>query len=192
MKILTPRWNNNFLKQRRNRQNRQNQLPNHHYNSHHYQNKLKKSSRKGSSVTKSIHLKGIILLLCLYFILGRVYFHYNRLKGWVPPNPGRYSEYKDGTNIYTKQFTSTSRRNQSESRKREIRNAMNHAWAGYRTYAYGKDELLPQSGKGRNNWGGLSTTMIDSLDTLWLMGMKEEFWEARDWIAQHLNEYGDV
>ena len=29
-------------------------------------------------------------------------------------------------------------------------------------------------------------TIIDSLDTLFLMGMKEEFEEARDWIAKSL------
>ena len=29
-------------------------------------------------------------------------------------------------------------------------------------------------------------TLVDSLDTLWLMGMKDEFEEARDWCASHL------
>ena len=36
-------------------------------------------------------------------------------------------------------------------------------------------------------WGGIGCTLVDSLDTLWLMGMKEEFKEARDWVANHLS-----
>lgn len=35
---------------------------------------------------------------------------------------------------------------------------------------------------------------VDALDTLWLMGMKDEFWEARDWVRDHLShdKVGDV
>ena len=29
-------------------------------------------------------------------------------------------------------------------------------------------------------------SLVDSLDTLWLMGMKDEFWDARDWVRDHL------
>ena len=28
---------------------------------------------------------------------------------------------------------------------------------------------------------------MDSLDTLWIMGLKEDFKAARDWIDQHLH-----
>jgi hypothetical protein len=31
-----------------------------------------------------------------------------------------------------------------------------------------------------------AVTMIDSLDTLWVMGLLAEFGEARDWIRDHL------
>jgi hypothetical protein len=30
-------------------------------------------------------------------------------------------------------------------------------------------------------------TMLDALDTLWIMGMKEEFNEARDWLTDNLD-----
>ena len=43
------------------------------------------------------------------------------------------------------------------------------------------------SGVGQNNWGGMAFTMVDALDTLWLMDMKQEFQEARDYIDQHLH-----
>lgn len=34
---------------------------------------------------------------------------------------------------------------------------------------------------------GMGMTLVDSLDTLWLMGLKEEFQEARDWVEHNLN-----
>jgi mannosyl-oligosaccharide alpha-1,2-mannosidase len=32
----------------------------------------------------------------------------------------------------------------------------------------------------------MGVTLVDSLDTLWLMGMKEEFSRAREWVAKSL------
>jgi mannosyl-oligosaccharide alpha-1,2-mannosidase len=43
-----------------------------------------------------------------------------------------------------------------------------------------KDELAPVSGGSKNTFGGWGATLVDSLDTLWIMGMKEEFLEAVD------------
>lgn len=68
-----------------------------------------------------------------------------------------------------------------------IKGAMQHAWSGYRKYAFGYDELRPVIGLGVRNWFGVGTTLVDSLDTLWLMGMKEEFYEARDWVRDSLS-----
>ena len=50
----------------------------------------------------------------------------------------------------------------------------------------GRDELKPLSKSGSDNWGGMGVTLVDSLDTLWIMGMKDEFNEARDWVAKSL------
>jgi mannosyl-oligosaccharide alpha-1,2-mannosidase len=75
------------------------------------------------------------------------------------------------------------------SRKRAlaVKAAMQHSWNGYKRRAWGFDELKPQSGRGQNNWGGMGVTLLDSLDTLWLMGMKAEFAEAAEWCATKLN-----
>lgn len=77
----------------------------------------------------------------------------------------------------------------TEARKRreKIKEGMKHAWTGYKEYAWGKDEVKPLSGKGTENWGGMGVTLVDSLDTLWLMGMKEEFEEAKKWVAKSLS-----
>ncbi|KAK5130065.1 hypothetical protein LTR08_002498 [Meristemomyces frigidus] len=40
------------------------------------------------------------------------------------------------------------------------------------------DELMPLSGGRRAHFGGWAATLVDSLDTLWILGMKNEFWEA--------------
>jgi len=64
---------------------------------------------------------------------------------------------------------------------------MRHAWSNYRAKAWGSDELRPRSGTGQDNWSGVGMTLVDSLDTLWLMGMTAEFADARAWVAANLN-----
>eukprot|EP01041_Mallomonas_annulata_P002517 gene2517-4896_t len=68
----------------------------------------------------------------------------------------------------------------------KIRDGMKHAWAGYKKYAWGQDELKPKSKTGQDNWGGMGVTLVDSLDTLYLMGMEEEFKEAKEWVEKSL------
>lgn len=65
-------------------------------------------------------------------------------------------------------------------RKAAIKKAFARCYTSYRTSAWMKDELTPISGKGRNAFGGWSATLVDSLDTLFLMGMHVEFAEAVD------------
>jgi len=101
----------------------------------------------------------------------------------------RYLEYKDGT--YTpsiKNYTQLKMDSDVLARKRRVhvRNAMKHAWKGYKTYAWGSDELKPQSKQGQNNWGAQATTMVDALSTLWIMGMQDEFYEGRDYVRDNL------
>ncbi|KAJ3085971.1 mannosyl-oligosaccharide alpha-1,2-mannosidase, partial [Quaeritorhiza haematococci] len=66
--------------------------------------------------------------------------------------------------------------------------AMKHTWDGYVKYAWGFDELHPLSKTGRD-WGdgGLGFTIIDALDTLWIMNLKDEFKKARDWVDEKLD-----
>lgn len=63
-------------------------------------------------------------------------------------------------------------------RLEKIRAATLHSWHGYRRFAWLKDELAPVSGTSKTTFGGWAVTLIDSLDTLWLMGLKVEFEEA--------------
>ena len=71
-------------------------------------------------------------------------------------------------------------------RQKAVVEMFKHAWNGYKAYAWGKDELLPVSKTGTTNYR-MGLTIVDSLDTMWLMGLTEEFKKARDWVADHLN-----
>ncbi|KAL0480040.1 mannosyl-oligosaccharide alpha-1,2-mannosidase [Acrasis kona] len=60
--------------------------------------------------------------------------------------------------------------------KREaVKGAFITAWQGYETYAFGHDELRPITNDYRDNFGGFGSTLIDSLDTMLLMGLTDEF-----------------
>ncbi|KAF4657947.1 Endoplasmic reticulum mannosyl-oligosaccharide 1,2-alpha-mannosidase [Perkinsus olseni] len=76
----------------------------------------------------------------------------------------------------------------SYRRQQAIGGMMQHAYGRYGAVALGADETSTLSGEGVDNWGGLSLTMVDSLDTLALMGMRAEFDRAVDWLHQHYRE----
>ncbi|CAK47995.1 CAZyme family GH47 [Aspergillus niger] len=63
-----------------------------------------------------------------------------------------------------------------------IRSTFEHAWTGYKTSAMGHDEVMPLRGGYRDPFNGWGATLVDGLDTLWLMGLKEEFSLAVDYI----------
>lgn len=65
-----------------------------------------------------------------------------------------------------------------EERLAAVREAFLHSWTGYRKYAWRKDELAPLTGGYRTTFSGWAATLVDSLDTLWIMGLEGEFNEA--------------
>uniref|UniRef100_A0A8C6QB22 alpha-1,2-Mannosidase n=2 Tax=Nannospalax galili TaxID=1026970 RepID=A0A8C6QB22_NANGA len=71
-------------------------------------------------------------------------------------------------------------------RQEGVIEAFLHAWRGYRKFAWGHDELKPVS-KTFNEWFGLGLTLIDALDTMWILGLKQEFEEARKWVSENLH-----
>ena len=56
-----------------------------------------------------------------------------------------------------------------------VKKAFEHSWEGYKRNAWLQDEVAPVSGNSHNGFGGWGATLVDSLDTLWIMGMKKEF-----------------
>uniref|UniRef100_A0A671UCL5 alpha-1,2-Mannosidase n=1 Tax=Sparus aurata TaxID=8175 RepID=A0A671UCL5_SPAAU len=68
---------------------------------------------------------------------------------------------------------------------------MKHAWDSYRQYGWGHNELKPLAKKGHstNIFGNsqLGATIVDALDTLYIMGLHEEFKDGQEWIEQNLD-----
>lgn len=69
-------------------------------------------------------------------------------------------------------------RNERQVLLNSIRDSMKRTWDGYRRFAWMKDELRPESGGSADKFMGWAATLVDSLDTLWIMGMEREFEEA--------------
>jgi mannosidase alpha-like ER degradation enhancer 2 len=69
-----------------------------------------------------------------------------------------------------------------------VRGEFLHAWRGYVRYAWGHDELRPLS-KAAHDWYGepLYMTQVDALDTLILMGMRDEADRTREFIVKNLS-----
>ncbi|XP_071382296.1 mannosyl-oligosaccharide 1,2-alpha-mannosidase IC isoform X1 [Centroberyx affinis] len=67
---------------------------------------------------------------------------------------------------------------------------MKFAWDNYKRYAWGKNELRPLTRNGHigNMFGGLrGASIIDSLDTLYIMGLTEEYNDAKEWVQTSLD-----
>lgn len=71
-----------------------------------------------------------------------------------------------------------------EKRQAFVRKIFREDWANYKKYAWKMDALNPKSGTGKDQFSGWMATLVDALDTLWIMGLKEEFDEAVATVAQ--------
>lgn len=75
----------------------------------------------------------------------------------------------------------------------EVRAEFLHAWRGYKKYAWGHDDLKPLT-KTHHDWYGqpLLMTPVDALDTMVLMGLKEEADTTREFIVANLSFDRDI
>lgn len=75
----------------------------------------------------------------------------------------------------------------------EVKSEFLHAWNGYKKYAWGHDDLKPLS-KSYKDWYGetLLMTPVDSLDSLILLGFKDEAKLTRKHITENLSFDKDI
>src|ERR1041385_8766045 len=80
-----------------------------------------------------------------------------------------------------------------QRRAAEVRREFLHAWNGYKKYAWGHDDLKPLS-KSYHDWYAepLLMTPVDALDTMILLGLKDEARTTREYIATHLSFDKDI
>ncbi|XP_033112615.1 mannosyl-oligosaccharide 1,2-alpha-mannosidase IA-like [Anneissia japonica] len=68
-----------------------------------------------------------------------------------------------------------------------VREMMIRAWDGYVKYAWGANELKPISHTGHSasifGRSAMGATIIDGVDTLYIMGLQDQYQKARNWIA---------
>ncbi|KAH8727553.1 glycoside hydrolase [Phaeosphaeriaceae sp. PMI808] len=65
-----------------------------------------------------------------------------------------------------------------EQRRLQVKRVFGRSWASYKQQAWMKDALKPISGEYVDQFSGWAATLVDSLDTLWMMGLRDEFYEA--------------
>ena len=78
---------------------------------------------------------------------------------------------------------------EAEMQREAIKAEFKWAWQAYEAHAMGHDELLPLS-HGYRDWAPgapLGMTILDSLDSLLLMGLREEYRSALDWVNTSLS-----
>ncbi|KAJ0160870.1 Endoplasmic reticulum mannosyl-oligosaccharide 1,2-alpha-mannosidase [Colletotrichum tanaceti] len=73
-----------------------------------------------------------------------------------------------------------------EARKRQeaVRDVFKKGYDSYKRLAWTRDELAPVTGHGRDTFGGWAASLVDSLDTLWIMGFRTEFYAAAEVAAR--------
>lgn len=123
-----------------------------------------RSLRRG---LRSRHVLLGILILCLYFYLSthtdRIPFHKNQIPYRIQAEYLRESAAAKALRL---------------ERRGQVEDAFKHAWKGYKDHAWLHDEVMPVSGGQKDPFVGWAATLVDSLDTLYIMGMKDEFAEA--------------
>ncbi len=64
------------------------------------------------------------------------------------------------------------------ARLEAVKASFERSWRGYKEHAWMADEVQPVSGQARQDYdklGGWAATLVDTLDTLWIVGMHDEF-----------------
>jgi mannosyl-oligosaccharide alpha-1,2-mannosidase len=83
----------------------------------------------------------------------------------------------------------TGRTNDWHALALDVRSEMRWAWRNYREHAWGKDQIKPISG-GFESFPlkdhHLGLTIVEALDTLWVMGLDDEFRDGVEWVRTNL------
>src|SRR6478609_6486563 len=72
----------------------------------------------------------------------------------------------------------------------DVRSEFQWAWRGYVAKAWGKDEINPVSGTSSSFFvegHDLGLSLVEALDTLWIMGLDAEFQAGVDWVKTSLD-----
>lgn len=95
--------------------------------------------------------------------------------------------------IVSSSFAQSKQKINKKQLAEQVKSEFLHAWNGYKKYAWGHDDLKPLS-KSYKDWYGqtLLMTPVDSLDTLILLGFKQEADTTRQLITENLSFDKDI
>ncbi|GAA2156354.1 hypothetical protein GCM10009760_57250 [Kitasatospora kazusensis] len=77
----------------------------------------------------------------------------------------------------------------------QVKDEFRHGWEGYKRAAWGYDEVRPVSGTRHDFFASGHTfglSIVEALDTLWLMELDDEVKPAADWIEAHFDPAVDA
>jgi mannosyl-oligosaccharide alpha-1,2-mannosidase len=85
---------------------------------------------------------------------------------------------------------------QAVARASDVKQEFQSSWQAYKKYAWGHDELCPNSRR-HKDWGGrksngIGLTAVDSLSTLFIMGLHDEFSDAVKLVTEYVDFDQDI
>lgn len=86
-------------------------------------------------------------------------------------------------------YTDQSDRCESDRRRRLVVQMARESWSAYRRHAWPSDALRPVTREPYSDLFGPQSglTIVSAASTLWLMGLRAEFEQAREWVRDQLH-----
>ncbi|KAL6703468.1 hypothetical protein ACN47E_009642 [Coniothyrium glycines] len=102
----------------------------------------------------------------------------NRIESYIPLPTNAPGKLPTIQHNFAQNVEDATAKKIRESRRDEVRKQFFKCWKNYRSYAWMHDEIRPISGEVTNHFGGWAATLIDALDTVYIMGFEDEFSSA--------------
>lgn len=123
-----------------------------------------------------LRIRHLLLIFCVIF----VYLYSSSSTGSLPLL-ARRSPYRIQAKF---PLEASAAKKQRLERRAQVEAAFKHAWKGYKDHAWLHDEVMPVSGGQKDPFVGWAATLVDSLDSLLVMGLEDEFAEALQALEQ--------
>ncbi|GMK54074.1 hypothetical protein CspeluHIS016_0106600 [Cutaneotrichosporon spelunceum] len=102
---------------------------------------------------------------------------------WNKPGPGvkniQWPGFENGT-----QWETRAEKEVREGRRAAVKRGFIYAWQKYKDHAWGHDEIKPVSLQVSDPFNGWGASIVDTLDTLLILGLQEEYNQARPFVNQ--------
>lgn len=143
---------------------------------------LYKDKPYGSDYKKNQKRKKILLLLAIAGAIFYMVYNFGRSES------DSYSSSSSSTSTNMLNFLNRKKKVSWKDRQDQVKEMFKESWSGYEKYAWGKDIYKPVTKTGANMGPKpLGWIIVDSLDSLKIMGLEDELHKARNWVRNELN-----